>query len=78
MIELPPSRYIKDRGVSGYTYSEHADGYDDCLEEITQLLDLHGIPYQESGCCTKETLKAAGIDEDLPRRRCPTGEQHAR
>jgi len=63
MIKLPPRRYIKDSGVSDYN-SAHADGYDDCLEEITQLLDLHGIPYQESGRCTKETLKAAGIDED--------------
>ena len=64
MIRLPPRRYIKDRGVSDYTYSAHADGFDDCLEEIMTLLDVAGIDYQEPEDCTKETLKAAGIDED--------------
>lgn len=64
MIRLPPRRYIKDRGVSDYTYSAHADGFDDCLEEIICILDLYGIPFQEPERCTKETLKAAGIDED--------------
>ena len=64
MIRLPPYRYIKDRSVSDYTYSAHADGYDDCLEDIAQLLDLHGIPFEMPGRCTKEDLRAWGVDDE--------------
>jgi hypothetical protein len=61
---LPRRRHIKDRAVSDYTYSEHAEGWDDCLEEVMQLLDLYGIPFDEPRRCTKESLKDGGIAGD--------------
>jgi len=64
IIPLPPRRYIKDRSISDYTYSEHADGFDDCLEEVMQRLDLYGIKFEEPRDCTKESLIAAGIDPE--------------
>jgi len=45
---LPRRRHIKSRAVSDYTFSEHAEGWDDCLEEVMQLLDLYGIPFGRS------------------------------
>ena len=60
-LRLPARRHIKDRKVSDYTYSEHAEGWDDCLEEVAQLLDLHGIPFEMPGRCTRESLRIAGI-----------------
>ena len=61
MIKLPPYRYIKDRSVSDYTYSEHADGYDDCLTDIMVLLDDAGIEYEGPAHCTKEYLANRGL-----------------
>lgn len=60
MIRLPPYRYIKDRSVSDYTYSAHADGYDDCLTEIMDLLDRDGISYDKPDRVTKEELADLG------------------
>lgn len=58
---LPPYRYIKDRAVSDYTYSAHADGYDDCLTEIMDLLDRAGISYDKPECITMEELAELGL-----------------
>ncbi len=63
MIRLPPYRYIKDRSVSDYTYSAHADGYDDCLSDIMELLDRSGISYDKPDCITKDELMALGLLE---------------
>ena len=60
---LPRRRHIKSRAVSDYTFSEHAEGWDDCLEEVMQLLDLYGIPFDDPKDCTTETLHDAGITE---------------
>jgi hypothetical protein len=60
MIRLPPYRYIKDRSVSDYTYSAHADGYDDCLTEIMDLLDRAGIAYDKPELITRDELAELG------------------
>ncbi len=63
MIRLPPYRYIKDRSVSDYTYSAHADGYDDCLTDVMALLDAAGYVYEEPVNCTKDDLRKRGLLE---------------
>jgi hypothetical protein len=61
-VTLPPLRHIKSRAVSDYTFSEHAEGWDDAVHEMAQWLDLVGIPYDELQSCTVETLRAAGVE----------------
>ena len=61
-IKLPALRHIKSRAVSDYTFSDHAEGWDDAVLEMAQWLDLCGIPYEEPAACTRETLIAAGIN----------------
>lgn len=63
MIKLPPYRYIKDRSVSDYTYSEHADGYDDCLTDIMGILEQAGIPFARPDYITKDQLEDRGLLE---------------
>jgi hypothetical protein len=62
-FRLPPYRYIKDRSVSDYTYSAHADGYDDCLHDIMALLDAAGISYDKPDCITTDELRGLGLLE---------------
>jgi hypothetical protein len=61
-VTLPLLRHIKSRAVSDYTFSEHAEGWDDAVHEMAQWLDLVGIPYDEPQACTVETLRAAGLE----------------
>ena len=38
-------RYLKDRSVSDYTFSQHADGWDDAMHDVEQQLKAAGVPY---------------------------------
>lgn len=63
MIRLPPYRYIKDRSVSDYTYSSHADGYDDCLTDVICALDAAGYVFEEPHKITKDELQKLGLTD---------------
>ena len=46
-VKLPPWHHIKSRMVSDYTFSEHAEGWDDCLAAVMARLTLAGIQFDE-------------------------------
>lgn len=48
-LKLPPWRHVKSRQIGDYTFSEHADGFDDCLSLIIDILDAAEVPYVEPG-----------------------------
>ena len=65
MIHLPPYRYIKDRSVSDYTYSDHAQGYDDALDDVRLVLLQARIQHEPIRDCTKDDLRESGhLDHD--------------
>jgi hypothetical protein len=61
-VTLPLLRHIKSRAVSDYTFSEHVEGWDDCVWEMVAWLKHAGIPYDDPQPCTAESIRAAGVE----------------
>lgn len=49
-------RYLKNRSISDYTYSEHAEGWDDAMHDVAMQLQTLNIPYTTRDA-TAEELK---------------------
>jgi hypothetical protein len=45
VVTLPPRRYLKSRAMGDATYSEHSEGWDDCLHEVCDALTKAGVPF---------------------------------
>lgn len=44
-VVLPPRKYLKDRAISDDTFSEYAQGWDDALYAVMDILKKMGIPF---------------------------------